>query len=96
MSPDPRDAYVPPQTPAAAAKRGRAVLYGYGHTSDGHVRLTRGPGLHLVGGTEGTHARMQERVARLMDEIARRGYRLDNLTRAEADEVARLVAEVES
>lgn len=72
-------------------RRGRAVLYGLGRDGDGHIRITTGPGFCLTGGTDGTHQAMGEYAERIMAEVARRGYSLNDLTRDQAEEVAWLV-----
>lgn len=40
---------------------------------DGHVRLTRGDDFHLVGGSEETHRKMQDKVMELTEDLAKRG-----------------------
>ena len=77
--------------PNAARRHGRVVLYGFGRDNDGHLRLTTGPGYCLAGGSDATHRAMAEHARRCLDEILRRGYRIDRLTREEAAEIARLV-----
>ena len=49
-------------------------LLGIGFDNDdGHVRLTRGDDFHLVGGSEETHRRMQDKVMELTEDLAKRG-----------------------
>jgi hypothetical protein len=70
----------------------RALLLGLGlDGDDGHVRLTKGPDFRLLGGSEGTHARMLEHAMRLQDELARRGKRLADV---EPDELRAIVRRI--
>jgi hypothetical protein len=74
-------------------RRGRAVLLGVGlDDADGHFRATTGDGYRLLGGSEQAHAAMRRRVHWILAELERRGYRLDAMTRDEADEVTTLLA----
>jgi hypothetical protein len=57
--------------------------------TDGHVRLTRGENFRLVGGSEDTHAEMQEKVTHFNEELARRQKKLDDLTAPEIEDIAR-------
>jgi hypothetical protein len=65
-------------------ERGKHGLLGVGlDNEDGHVRVTRGPNFHLVGGSHETHESMQEKCVRFNEKLDRRGKRLDDLGRKE-------------
>jgi hypothetical protein len=46
---------------------------------DGHTRLTRGDNFVLYGGSEETHARMQETTAKLNERLRKEGRRLGDV-----------------
>jgi hypothetical protein len=70
-------------------RRGRARLVGVGlDARDGHVRMTDAEGLHLVGGSEATHARMQARAGTLLAGIRGRCVDLSRCTLAECRALA--------
>lgn len=74
---------------------GRAVLVGYGlDDSGGHLRVTRTDSTRLLGGSEATHAEMRSRADVILNELLRRGYRLDSITREQLAEVRRIVERV--
>jgi len=50
---------------------------------DGHVRVTRGPNFHLVGGSHETHESMQEKCVRFNEKLDQRRKRLEDLGRRE-------------
>jgi hypothetical protein len=49
-----------------------ALLLGIGLDGDGEKRITRGPEMLLVGGTEETHEAMQEKAVRFREELRKR------------------------
>ena len=54
-----------------------ALLVGVGlDGADGHKRVTKGRDFLLVGGSDETHERMQERAVKVNEELDRRGIRL--------------------
>jgi hypothetical protein len=55
---------------------------------DGHQRVTRNDGFLLVGGSEETHARMQDASIHFNESLEQRGKRLQD---AEMDEVLDLL-----
>lgn len=58
-------------------KKPQAFLLGVGlDARDGHVRVTKGPDFALLGGSERTHARMQDKAQAFQAELTRRGKRL--------------------
>ena len=58
---------------------------------DGHVRVTKGRDFRLMGGSEQTHARMQEQAMRVQQELDRRGKRLSDVEPDEFQEIAEKV-----
>lgn len=62
-------------------KRKQAALLGLGlDATDGHKRLTRGKNFLLYGGSQDTHARMQETAVKLNEQLDRRGQRLEDIS----------------
>jgi hypothetical protein len=58
----------------------KAALLGLGlDNDDGHVRYTKGPNFHLVGGSEDTHGEMQEKAIHFNEELERRDKRLEDV-----------------
>ncbi len=80
--------------PKRPRKRGGVRLLGFGLDSDGHVRQTRGDHLLLHGGSKETHARMMRRAEAILQELDRRGYRLDNIDREDCPELAKMIGEI--
>ncbi len=79
-------------SPQAKARRGRAVLVGYGlDEAGGHVRFTKSKDYRLIGGSELTHDAMQDMATRIQEELSRLGYELDNIRSDQIDEVRRIV-----
>jgi len=73
---------------ATKAKRRQAALLGLGlDAKDGHTRLTRGKNFVLYGGSEETHARMQETAVKVNEQLDRRGKRLEEVTPRELGEI---------
>jgi hypothetical protein len=56
--------------------------------ADGHVRITRAKVFHLFGGSDETHARMQESCVRFTEKLDARGKRLGELGRQELRDLA--------
>jgi hypothetical protein len=63
-------------------------LLGVGLDCDGHVRATRGDDFFLVGGTEKTHGRMQERVERFQKTLGKMGTDLQRASKEQVREAA--------
>ena len=63
-------------------------LLGIGLDSDGHVRATRGDDFFLVGGTEGTHEEMQEKVERFRETLGKMGTDLQRASKEQVREAA--------
>jgi hypothetical protein len=72
-------------------RRRKAVMLGLGFDSDGHKRLTTGPNFVLVGGTEETHEVMTEQAIKINEKLAAKGKRLEDISHAEFDDLARSV-----
>lgn len=63
-------------------------LLGVGLDSDGHVRATRGEDFVLVGGSEETHGKMQERVERFRETLGKMGTDLQQASKEQMREAA--------
>ena len=67
----------------------KALLLGLGlDNDDGHTRVTTGRGFYLVGGSEDTHANMQEKAIRFNEELDRRKKRLEDVGPQEFCDIA--------
>ncbi|MBN2291665.1 MAG: hypothetical protein JXM70_04530 [Pirellulales bacterium] len=74
--------------------RDSASLLGIGFDgTDGHVRLTRGKNFHLVGGSEQTHAVMQETAIKINEHVDRAGMRLEDVSREQISDICNEVRE---
>jgi hypothetical protein len=58
---------------------------------DGHTRLTRGQNFVLAGGSQETHAVMQETAIKINEHLDRRGRRLDEVSARELRDICREV-----
>jgi len=63
-------------------------LLGLGLDSDGHARATRGEDFVLVGGSEETHGKMQERVERFRKTLGKMGTDLQRASKEQMREAA--------
>ncbi len=71
-----------------------AMLLGLGlDNRDEHRRITRGDNFYLVGGSEETHERMTETAVKFNEKLARRGKRLQELSRDEFNDLMREAGE---
>lgn len=62
----------------------RSVVLGIGlDAQDGHKRITRGQDFLLAGGSDETHARMQETVIKVHEKLAGRGKRIGDASLTE-------------
>lgn len=61
--------------------------------ADGHVRLTRGKNYQLVGGSEQTHAVMQETAIKINEHVDRSGKRLEDVSREKLSDICNEVRE---
>mgnify|MGYP007069090071 CR=1 FL=1 len=67
----------------------KAMLLGLGlDNDDGHVRVTTGKNFYLMGGSEDTHARMQEKAIKMNEELDRRKKRLEDVPPKEFLDIA--------
>lgn len=58
-------------------RKTQSAVLGVGlDATDGHKRLTRGKDFVLAGGSEETHAKMQETMIRVTEKLADRGKRI--------------------
>ena len=73
---------------AADDQRKSAALLGLAFDAkDGHTRLTRGANFLLYGGSEQTHAVMQETAVKINENLDRRGKRLEDVSLGELREI---------
>ena len=71
-----------------------AALLGLGlDNDDGHTRLTRGKNFVLCGGSQDTHAMMQETAVKINEHLDKRGKRLGDVPVAELRDICRDVSE---
>ncbi len=56
---------------------------------DGHLRLTKGENFRVLGGSDKTHAIMQEKIINFNEELGRRKKSLDDISRDEFEDLAR-------
>ncbi|MCS7049547.1 MAG: hypothetical protein NZ483_09690 [Verrucomicrobiae bacterium] len=70
-------------------RKSKKQLLGIGFDNkDGHLRVTKGENFQLIGGSEETHAVMQEKAIKFNEQMRRRGKTLDTLSREEFHELA--------
>ena len=71
-----------------------ASLLGVGlDAKDGQVRLTRGKNYQLVGGSEQTHAVMQETAIKINEHVDRAGKRLEDVSHKQLSDICNEVHE---
>ena len=77
----------------ASKKEGKqAAILGLGlDGDDGHTRLTRGKNFVLYGGSQETHAQMQETAVKVNEHLDRRGKRLEDVSPRELRDIFREV-----
>jgi len=73
---------------ADAKKKNAAMLLGLGLDSDGHKRITKGDNFTLVGGTQNTHEEMTEKAIKINEKLKARGKRLEEVSKAEFEDIA--------
>ena len=79
---------------AAGNRKKSAALLGVAFDNDdGHTRLTRGENFVLVGGSQDTHAVMQETAVKINENLDRREKRLEDVSVHELREICREVAD---
>lgn len=75
-------------------KARQAAILGLGlDGEDGHTRLTRGKNFVLYGGSQETHARMQETAIKINEHLDRRGKQLEEVSPHEMRDIYREVTE---
>lgn len=78
---------------ATPKQRKQAAILGLGlDNEDGHTRLTRGKNFVLYGGSEETHASMQETAIKVNEQLDRRGKRLEDVSPRELLDIFREAA----
>ena len=73
---------------APQKRKRKAVILGVGLDTDGHKRITTGDNFALVGGTEETHEQMTEKAIKINEKLKDRGKQLEEVSRAEFDDIA--------
>jgi hypothetical protein len=72
----------------------RSYLLGIGLDGrDGHFRVTRSEDFQILGGSEKTHRRMQEKMMRLEEELARDDRTIASLKPDDYEDIARILKE---
>ncbi len=79
---------------AASEVRKSAALLGLAFDNDdGHTRLTKGKNFFLAGGSQETHAVMQETAVKVNEHLDKRGKRLEDVSIGELRDICRDVTE---
>ena len=79
---------------AANESRKSAALLGLAFDNDdGHTRLTRGKNFLLLGGSQDSHAVMQETAIKINERLDKQGKRLEDVSVAEIRNICREVIE---
>jgi hypothetical protein len=61
-------------------RKSHSFLIGIGlDGTDGHVRITRGPGFGILGGSQETHGMMQEKVLKIHETLQARSQSIADL-----------------
>lgn len=67
--------------PTKKGKRRKAGMLGLGlDAEDGHTRITKGENFLLYGGSEETHALMQETAIKVNEKLDQKGAKLEDCT----------------
>ena len=75
---------------ASNEERKSAALLGLAFDNDdGHTRFTRGENFVLYGGSQETHAVMQETAVKINEHLDKRGKRLEDVSVRELREICR-------
>jgi hypothetical protein len=75
---------------ASTDQRKSSALLGLAFDNDdGHTRLTRGEKFLLCGGSQRTHAVMQETALKINEQLDRRGKRLEDVSVSELRDICR-------
>jgi hypothetical protein len=73
------------------SKKKKALIVGVGLDTDGHKRVTTGENFALVGGSKETHEVMTEKVIKINEKLSAKGKPLEEVSRAEFDDIAHSV-----
>jgi hypothetical protein len=69
---------------------GKAALLGLAFDAkDGHKRITKGDNYLLCGGSDETHAVMQETAVKINEQLTERGKRLEEISLGELRDICR-------
>ena len=71
-----------------SSKKKKAVMIGVGLDSDGHKRVTTGDNFALVGGSKETHEEMVEKTVKINEQLAKKGKRLEEVSKEEFHDIA--------
>jgi len=70
-------------------KKKKAMLLGLGFDGrKGHVRITKGENFYLYGGSQRTHAELQEKAMSFNDELQKRRKKLEDISPEEFRDIA--------
>jgi hypothetical protein len=75
--------------PTQKPKKSAALLGVAFDNEDGHTRLTRGKNFLLFGGSQETHAVMQETAVKINEQLDKRGRRLEDVSLPELRDICR-------
>ena len=78
---------------AGNSKKSAALLGVAVDHDDGHTRLTRGKNFVLVGGSQDTHALMQETAVKINETLDKRSKRLEDVSVGELRDICHEVIE---
>lgn len=84
-------ASLPMSQSVSKSKKKKALILGVGLDSDGHKRVTTGENFALVGGSKETHEEMTEKAIKINEKLAAKGKKLEEVSRAEFDDIAHAV-----
>jgi hypothetical protein len=69
-----------------------SFLLGVGlDNDDGHVRITNGDDFHLVGGSEKTHHKMQDKMLEISEDLAKRGKKIRDIDPDDYERVSDII-----
>ena len=83
------------KVPDSGKPKGKsAALLGVGlDNDDGHTRITRGKNFYLCGGSQDTHAIMQEAAVKINEQLDTRGKRLEDVSVGELKDICDKVSD---
>ena len=79
--------------PAHPHRKSAALLGLAFDNEDGHTRITRGKNFLLMGGSQDTHAVLQETAVKVNEQLDRRGKRLEDVSVGELRDICRDVVD---